>query len=94
MPVKLDDIVEGMEMQSEENQPYLNRENAGILYVSGEALMIAEDEEDYDHLPEWHQDEIKVAFAILENPDTYLSLPSSFDINEYEMDGGFLLQPD
>ncbi|WP_277874644.1 hypothetical protein [Mesobacillus harenae] len=43
MQVKLEDILEGMEMQSEESHSYLNLETGEILYVSREALLIAED---------------------------------------------------
>ena len=40
MQVKLEHIIEGMEMQSEENYSYLNLETGEIVYVSREALNI------------------------------------------------------
>lgn len=85
MKVKLAHIIEGMEMQSEENHPYLNLETGEVVSVSREALLIAEDGEEYEHLPDWQQDEAKLAYDIVDNFEKYASLPSSFDINEYEI---------
>lgn len=85
MKVKLEQIIEGMEMQSEEHRSYLNRETGEVVYVSQEALRIAEDDEDDEHLPEWQQEEIETAIDIVETFGKYEPLPSSFDINEYEM---------
>ncbi|MCL7745584.1 UPF0158 family protein [Halalkalibacter alkaliphilus] len=85
MKVKLDHIVDGMQMQSEEGNDYLNLETGEIVYVSRTSLRIAEDEEEFDHLPEWQQDEVTIAIDIVENFDKYVSLPTSFDIHEYDM---------
>ncbi|PTY84148.1 hypothetical protein, partial [Heyndrickxia sporothermodurans] len=85
MEVKLEQIIEGMEAQSEEHFTFLNLDTGEVEYISREALMIAEDEGEYDHLPDWQQDEVKIAYDIVENFDQYASLPSRFDINEYEM---------
>ena len=52
MRVKLEDIVEGMEMQSDDNRSFLNLDTGEIVHVSHEALLIAEDSEDYEHLSE------------------------------------------
>ena len=85
MKVKLEDIIEGMEMQSEDNKSYLNLKTGEVINVSREALMLAEDEVEYDHLPEWQQDEVKTAIDIVESFDNYALLPTSFEINEYDM---------
>lgn len=85
MKVKLEEIIEGMEMQSEENRSFLNLETGEVVYVSQEILIIAEDDEEHENLPEWQQDELEMAKAIFFTIDEYASLPSSFDINEYNM---------
>ncbi|EKN66892.1 hypothetical protein BABA_13427 [Neobacillus bataviensis LMG 21833] len=85
MQVKLEHIIEGMEMQSEENRSYLNLKTGEIVYVSQEALAIADDGEDYEHLPEWQQEDVKLAYDIVDSFDQFAGLPSSFDIDEYEM---------
>ncbi|MFB6467874.1 UPF0158 family protein [Cytobacillus sp. Hz8] len=89
MQVKLEHIIEGMELQSEENHPYLNLKTGEIVYVSLEALLIAKDGEKYEHLPEWQQKEVKLALKIVETFNEYASLPSSYDINEYDMKEDF-----
>lgn len=85
MKVKLKEIIEGMEMQSEENRSFLNLETGEIVNVSQEVLTIADDEEEYGELPEWQQDELEMAKAIVFTINEYESLPSDFDINEYSM---------
>ncbi len=54
-------------MQSEENKSYLYLKTGEVINVSREVLMIAEDEEEYDHLPDWQQDEMKIAIDIVES---------------------------
>ncbi|MDQ0154654.1 UPF0158 family protein [Robertmurraya andreesenii] len=85
MKVKLEQIIEGMEMQSEESRSFLNLKTGEVVYVSREVLTIAEDDDEYTHLPEWQQDELETAKAIVFTINEYASLPSSFDINEYNM---------
>ncbi|MCM3767744.1 hypothetical protein [Neobacillus niacini] len=84
MQAKLEDIIEGMELQSEQTKPFLNLNTGEIVYVSQEALLFAEDDEEYDHLPEWQQEEVKTTISIIESFGKYAPLPSSFDINEYD----------
>lgn len=85
MQVKLHDILDGMEMQSEEIIAYLNLETGEIVFVSDELLMMAEDREEFDHLPDWEQDEMKLAIDIEENFEKYAQLPTSYDINDYDI---------
>ncbi len=74
MRVKLEDIVEGMEMQSDDNRSFLNLDTGEIVHISQEALLIAEDSEDYEHLSEWQQDEVKIALDIVESFGKYAAL--------------------
>ncbi|MCC3359112.1 UPF0158 family protein [Bacillus sp. REN16] len=85
MKVKLEHIIEGMEMQSDENRSYLNLDTGELVYVSQDALLIAEDGEDYEHLSEWQRDEVKIALDIVDNFGKYAAFPSQYDINEYDM---------
>lgn len=85
MKVNLEEIIEGMEMQSEENRSFLNLKTGEVVFVSQEVLMIAEDDEEHENLPEWQQDELEIAKTLVFTIDEYASLPSSFEINEYNM---------
>lgn len=49
-----------------------------------EFLTSAEDEEPFDDLPDWQQEQMEVAYDI-ENEGNYMTLPSEFDIHEYNM---------
>lgn len=86
MKVKLEDIIEAIEMQSEENRAYLNLKTGEVVYVSLDELSMAEEEEgEFETLPEWRQNELKLAIDIVENFEEYVSLPTRFEINEYRM---------
>lgn len=64
---------------------YLNVKEGVVVQVSNEDLRIAEEEESFDQLPDWQQENIKIAIDIFENFNNYIELPTKFDINEYEM---------
>lgn len=85
MKVKLENIIEGIEMQSDENRSYLNLDTGEIVHVSQKALLIAEDGEEYEHLSEWERDEVKLALDIVDNFEKFAAFPSQYDINEYDM---------
>ncbi|WP_245208108.1 UPF0158 family protein [Sediminibacillus dalangtanensis] len=53
--------------------------------MSDRALRRAEDEEEYGHLPDWQQDEMKIAEDMVESEDKYVSVPDRFDFDEYSI---------
>ena len=82
--VKLQDIIDGMEMQFEESSTYLNMKTGKLITVSSRALRDAEDDEPFAHLSDWEQEERKVAIDIVENDENYRELPTKNEISEYE----------
>ncbi|MCM3671323.1 hypothetical protein M3181_20395 [Mesobacillus maritimus] len=62
------------------------------MNVSSYALLLAEDEEEYDHLPDLQHDELKCAYDVVDNLEDYQDLPNRFDINEYHMMEQFCYQ--
>ena len=87
-PVKLKDIVDGMDMQMDESRVFLNKETGEIITVSTKELSIAEDSEeddDFSEYPDWQQDSIKEALDVVANGENYEELPDKFEINEYEI---------
>jgi len=84
-PVKLKEIMDGMDLQFDEFRTFLNIKKGEVITVSQEALRLAEDEEPTDHLPEWQQNDIRAAIDVVENFDDYIDLPDRYEINEYEM---------
>ena len=91
MPIiKLSDIVDAMQMQSETMFNYLNKKTGEIVPISEEEMDAAENDEPIEDGPEWQEEGIKTAKEILETDD-YIPLPAQFDIHEYEMMEKFCL---
>jgi hypothetical protein len=88
-PVKLSDIIEGMEFASEETQCYLDRTTGNVVMVTSdalEALEDGEDEEEWSDLPEWQQEEYATARLIAEDGGKrFVALPDEWRIDEYDM---------
>jgi len=89
--VNLEDIIEGMEMQTEFNHSYLDTMTGEIVSVTEEELDYAQNEElDLDELPDWQKELVEIAEEILET-DRYIQLPDKFDIDEYHIMERFCL---
>lgn len=85
--VRLADIIDGMEMQSDEMTSYLHRPTGRVITISDEAFTAAdEDDEEYD-VPE----ELAEARDILAHEADYVALPDRFEIHEYRMMERFAL---
>lgn len=87
-PVKLQGIIDEIEMQMDEYHKYLNIETGEIIAVSSEELGIAEESEeddDFSEYPDWQRDSINEALDVLMNwdNDKYIKLPDKWDIHEY-----------
>jgi hypothetical protein len=83
--VKLQTIVEEMEVQSEETSTYLNRKTGEIITVAEQDFIDAEELESIDHLPSWQQEALRDACDVLENHENYQEHPTKYELNEYEM---------
>lgn len=88
MKVKLQDVVDEIEMQSGESAAYLNKKT-GELYTLGEDESLGfdpEDDEDegLDNDPEWLQEVRQKAREISESED-WIQLPTQRDVHEYHI---------
>ena len=91
--VKLSDLIEGMDFQSDECFSYLNTTTGEVVSVTTEELRAAEEDEPLEDFPDWQHDAIRIAEEIIET-DHYLPLPDRFEINEYRMMERFCLSVD
>jgi hypothetical protein len=83
--VKVQGLVEALDVQSEMYSCYLDRETGEICTVSEDAFRIAEDEEaSRGTLPDWQWEEVELARRIAVG-DRYLALPTSWDVHEWEI---------
>lgn len=82
--VKLKDILEGLEFQSDDGSSYLHTTTGEVVYITEEELRAAEEEAPLEDFPAWQHDAIRIAGEMLET-DHYLPLPTKFDIHEYRI---------
>jgi hypothetical protein len=83
--VRLDDIVEALEMQIDEYSAFLDRNTGEVETVSDVLLQQADDDIEEPDLPEWQKQEWEIAKQIVVSGDRFLSLPSKFDVHECEI---------
>jgi hypothetical protein len=83
--VKLSDIIEGMEFQSDESSSFLNKKTGEVVLMTDYAMQAAEDDEPLEELPDWERELVAIAREILAETGQYISLPTKFDINEYSI---------
>ena len=81
--IKLNDIIEAIEFQSDEARSFIHVKTGEIHLITDEAIHIVEND-DHDY-PDWQKDDIKIAKDYLENEKDYLSLPSQYEVNEYQI---------
>lgn len=84
--VSVKDIVDEMDLQSDESSAFLNKKTGELVSLTSEDLSAAEDEEneDIDQYPQWQKEMIVKAREVISSDD-YLLLPSKFDIHEYRI---------
>jgi len=82
--VSIKDVVNEMDVLSDEHSAFLNRHTGELVTLSNEELSAAEEDDNVDEYPEWQQDMIIKAKEVIDSDD-YLSLPSKFDIHEYHI---------
>ena len=91
--IKLSDIVEGMDFQSDERFSFLNLTTGEVVSVTTEELQAAEEDEPLDDFPDWQHDALRIAKDIVET-DHYLPLPDRFEMHEYQIMERFCLSVD
>jgi hypothetical protein len=84
IPVKLKDILEGLEFLTDEGCSYLNTATGEVVYITTEELRAAEEEAPLEDFPDWQHDAIRIAGEILAT-EHYLQLPDRFEIHEYQI---------
>jgi len=81
----LKDIVDDLEVASDERFSYVDRQTGKVESVSREVLAIAEESGTIDDVLEWQEHEFEVAQAKFADWDRFEKLPTKFDIHEWEI---------
>ena len=79
--ISLKEVVEAIELQTEESASYLDSDTGEVVYVTDEMRDLAEKGET-DSVPQWMRQEIP---KVREAPESgrFLRLPSKFDVHEW-----------
>ena len=88
--VSIKDVVDEMDVPSDEHSAFLNQHTGELVTLSSEEISAAEEDDNVDDYPKWQQEMIIKAKEVISSDD-YLSLPSKFDIHEYNIIEGFCL---
>jgi Uncharacterised protein family (UPF0158) len=83
--VKLDAIIEALEMADDSISSYLDVETGEVHSISEEEFNLAEDPQTViEDLPEWQRETVKLARSVQEQEGKrYLALPDKFDVHEW-----------
>ncbi len=92
-PVKLSDIIDAIEIMTDESSSYLNMKTGEVVMITDEEMGAAEEDEPLEEYPEWQRESIETAKKVLETED-YISLPDKFDVHEYSIMERFCLSID
>jgi hypothetical protein len=81
--VAMDDIMEALELATDETSSYVNSRTGEVVTVTHEDLRRAEDDS-VDDLRDWQKETVAQGKQVLAS-DEWLELPSKFDIHEWEI---------
>jgi hypothetical protein len=83
VPVKLQDLIDALELVSDSFSSWLNRDTGEVCTVSVEAYQAAEEDDELaEQRADWEQEEIALAREIMAS-DRYLALPGSWEVHEW-----------
>jgi len=84
-PVRLNDIVEALEMQFDGTSSYLDLDSGEVVTISNDSLREAQEPCDEEpDLPDWEKKEREIAKQIV-STDRFRSLPTKFEVHEWEI---------
>lgn len=83
--VKLSDIIEGLEFQSDESSSFLNKSTGEVILMTDYAMRAAEENEPLEDVPDWERELVATAREILAETGQYIQLPTKYDLDEYSI---------
>ena len=80
--VSLRDVLDEMELSSDEATGYINRKTGEIITLTDEVVALAEDPDAAADAPQWQKDLLPKAREVVASED-FIPLPSKFEIHEW-----------
>lgn len=84
LPVKLSEVIDGLEMADDTVKVYINRNTGEVASVSDEEAGWAEEEEPEEDWPDWQVKARAEGRRVLDS-DEFIRLPSKFEIHEWSI---------
>jgi hypothetical protein len=91
--VKLKEIVEEMDLPSEEGMSFWSKKTGKVILITDEMMEAAEEGTPLEDYPDWMHESITLAGDILKHEADYVSLPSKYDLHEYQIMESFCQVP-
>lgn len=82
--VSLRDVIDEMEIMSDEAKAYINRKTGELVTITNEMFTMAEDPDEAADAPEW-QKELMPKVREVAGSEDFIPLPSKFDIHEWSI---------
>jgi len=82
--VSLRDVIEEMDMMSDEATAYINRKTGEIITVTDEMLSLAGEPDEAADAPEWEKDLLPKVREVTASED-FIPLPGKFEIHEWSI---------
>ena len=83
--VSLQDLIEEMDLMSDEATAYINRKTGELITLTHEELALAEDPEEAEDVPQWQKDLLPKAREVLASSEDFIPLPGKFEIHEWSI---------
>jgi len=84
MPVSVRDVVEAIELQTDESAAYLDKDTGEVVLVTDEDRRLVEEGRSEDDLPAWQREALPKVREALES-GRFLRLPNKFDVHEWDI---------
>ena len=82
--VSLSDVIEQMELTTDEATAYINRKTGELITLTDEEMALAQDPDEAAEAPQWQKDLLPKAREVMASED-YIPLPSKFEIHEWSI---------
>ena len=82
--VSLSDVIEQMELTTDEATAYINRKTGELITITHEEVALTEDPDEAAEAPQWQKDLLPKVREVLGSED-YIPLPTKFEIHEWSI---------
>jgi hypothetical protein len=82
--VSLRDVIEQMDLWTDEVTAYINKKTGELITLTHEELALAEDPDEAEDAPQWQKDLLPKAQEVLGSED-FIPLSSKFEIHEWSI---------